>query len=359
MALPEKEGKQEPSQEIAISDFKVGDKDPTTGKKIIYIAYQTNTFIITIDSAINLNWYADSEMQYAKDFGEVASRVSLTEALVDRIFLGKANRIAYKKMLADVLARVMDECDSKTAKQILEETTRRVEEHSKERVRMAYISYAVLSVVIVGVLVILALIWRKPLARAIDHQDIFRVIICTLLGGIGAFITTFFRFRNYEGSIVAGLPIHRLDGFLRVFYGLIAGIIISLAIKGKILAGFAADAEQPWILYFFAMVAGASEVLIPNLIKQAESQTSLKNGTKKEEGNNKASEGEDELANEEVTVKKDAKKNETGEEPDNKKAGDTKQAANAEKKNTEDVAKKNEGTNGAVADARIESNNTA
>src|SRR4051794_29427349 len=72
---------------------------------------------------------------------------------------------------------------------------------------------------------------------------------------------------------MAGLPIHRLDGFLRVFYGLIAGILVSLAIKGNVLAGFA-DSQQPWILYFFAMVAGASEILIPNLINQAERQIS-------------------------------------------------------------------------------------
>jgi hypothetical protein len=256
---------------IEFGDFNPGNIDPTTGKEIIYIAYQTSKFIVTIDTDINLNWYADEGFTYAPDFGEVASQVSLTEALVDRIFVGKKNKIAYKKILGDVLARVLDEGDSKTAKAIMQEVIKRVTEHSRERVRIAYMSYAVFSVVGVGVGVILALIFKTYLHQAISQTDIFRIIICTLLGGVGAFITTFSRFQNYQGSIMAGLPIHRLDGFLRVFYGLIAGILVSLAIKGNILAGFA-DGQQPWILYFFAMVAGASEILIPNLINQAEHQ---------------------------------------------------------------------------------------
>ncbi len=256
-----------------IIDYVVGDDDPTTGKKITYIAFQTEAFIITLDEEINLNWYAESDMKYAADFGEVVSQVNLTEASVDRIFSDKPNRIAYKKMLADVLARVMDECSSKTAMKILQEIKERVKKHSEEEVRMAYIKYAVVSVVVVGILVILTLIWRKELASLINQPDVFKIIVCTMLGGVGAFITTFARFNNYKGSVIAGLPIHRLDGFLRVFYGLIAGIVIALAIKGKVIAAFAMPDLEPWFLYFFAMMAGASEVIIPNLVKQAENRT--------------------------------------------------------------------------------------
>jgi hypothetical protein len=262
--------------EIKIGDFSPGNRDPTTGEKIRYIIYQNSNFIVCIDSKRSLNWYAAEHMKYASDFGEVASQINLTESLVDRIFSGRKNRIAYKKILGDILARLLDEQDSTTARLILDEAKKRVMEHGKERVRMAYINYAVLSVIFIGCLVILTLIFKSDLLEALGQKEIFRIIVCTLLGGVGAFITTFFRFQNYQGSIIAGLPIHRLDGFLRIFYGLIAGIIISLAIKGQVLAGFADTIAQPWILYFFAMVAGASEVLIPNLIKQTENQTTIK-----------------------------------------------------------------------------------
>jgi|GEM_PF-3342032 len=260
---------------IEIGNYTTGHPDPASGKKIIYVCYQTKKFLVTIDSDVNVNWCAFESMEYACDFGDIVSKVNLAEALIDRIFTGKGNRIAYKKMLGDVLGRVLDDCNSATAKIILDETILRILAHSKERVRMAYIIYAIMSVFFVGILTILTLLFKEDVLYTVGNQDVFRIIACTLLGGIGAFITSFARFQNYQGNIMAGLPIHRLDGFLRVFYGLIAGLVISLAIKGKIIANFA-DEGQPWLLYFFAMIAGASEVLIPNLVRQAESQTSLK-----------------------------------------------------------------------------------
>jgi hypothetical protein len=266
----------EPENAPEIGDFNPGDIDPTTGRMIIYIVYQKRgEFIVTIDKDTNLNWYADETLTYAEDIGEILSQVSLATALVDRIFLHKRDRIAYKKMLGDILGRVLDDGNTKAAKPMMDETISRVMEHAREKVRMVYIYAAVKSVMVVGLLVMLLVLNRKQLLGILNQPDILKIILCTLLGGVGAFITTFARFETYKGSIIAGLPIHRLDGFLRIFYGLIAGLIITLAVKGNVLAGFAGD--QHWILYFLAMVAGASEVLVPNLIHQTESRVQLKN----------------------------------------------------------------------------------
>lgn len=76
-------------------EYKVGDIDPTTGKRIIFLAYQTSKFYVSIDSGYNLNWSASENMTYAEDFGEVVSQVSLTEALVDRIFKGAENETTW------------------------------------------------------------------------------------------------------------------------------------------------------------------------------------------------------------------------------------------------------------------------
>jgi hypothetical protein len=264
------------AQNIEIGNFNVGDKDPTTGKKIVYIAYQKEKkFIVSVDSDANTNWYTEKDMDFAPDFGEIDSQAGLLESLVHRIFPDRRNRIAYAKLLGNIIGTTLDEQRTTTAKRTLEEVKARIELHCREKVRMAYIKYAVLSVVTVGFLIGLTVFYRLELLAIAKDQDIFRIAVCTLLGGVGAFITTFARFQHYNGSIVAGLSIHRLDGFLRVFYGLIAGVIIALAIKGKVIAAFAND-QQPWILYFFAMVAGASEILVPNLIKQTESQTNLR-----------------------------------------------------------------------------------
>ena len=53
--------------------------------------------------------------------------------------------------------------------------------------------------------------------------------------------------------------------------------------KANVLIGFASDTKYiPWLYYFIAMVAGASEVLIPNLIKQTEGEVGIKKLEKKE-----------------------------------------------------------------------------
>ncbi|WP_111672810.1 MFS transporter [Algoriphagus litoralis] len=264
----------EPSNKFG--NYNKGDIDPTTGYPIKYIPYQTSNLCISIDSELNLNWNASEELNFIPDFGEIISQVNLADSIVDRIFSRKKNRIAYKKILAEVLSRALEDSDSKSARNILKEVNSRILQHSQEEIRINYILSAFFSVITVGLLIILSIVFEKDILNFLGNdKNTFTIIIATLLGGIGAFITSFFRFQNYKGSIIAGLFIHRLDGSLRVFYGLIAGMTICLAIKGKVFAGFA-DTQSTWLIYFFAVVAGASEALIPNLIKQTEKETNFR-----------------------------------------------------------------------------------
>lgn len=275
---PAKETAEE-DNERPLSDIIVGETDGLTGNMIIYIVYSTRDFIVSIDSEMNLNWQTGNSYEnYAPDFGEVLGSCELTEALIDRIFLSKKDKFAYKKMLGSVIARLLDDKDSISARKILAIVDQRINEHGKEQVRMTYIYYAIATVLVVGIILTAIVLNKENLF--VNGLDTYKVILCTLLGGIGAFITTFARFKSYTGSLVAGLGIHRLDGFLRVFYGLVAGLIMILGIKANTIMGFAnGDNENnngPWIYYFFAMIAGASEILIPNLIAKSEGELGIK-----------------------------------------------------------------------------------
>ena len=232
--------------------------------------------MVSIDNGINLNWYTEENCHFAEDFGEIDSEIALLESLVDRIFINdKTNRLAYKKLLGNILARALDDEKTDTSRKILKECESRIVEHSKERVRTAYISYSVASVVLVGIAIIFLMLNRLEIGSFFNKQLlIYQLFLCTLFGGLGAFITTFARFVNYQGNIMSGLPIHRLDGFLRILYGLVAGVFVTLAIKGNVIASFA-DKSDIWIRYFFSMVASASEILVPNLVKQFENRSTI------------------------------------------------------------------------------------
>jgi hypothetical protein len=284
-AKKENEAESECDEE-SLDEIEVGQIDSLTGEAILYIVFSAADFIVSIDENLSLNWQTTaSYSRYAADFGEVVGSCELSDALVDRIFTDKENRLAYKKMLGSVISRILDDGNSISARKQLAIVDERINEHGKEKVRTAYIVSAITTVVVVGGLLVVLLVFQKYLARfGLEH---FRhtILICSLLGGVGSFITTFARFEKYEGSLVAGLSIHRLDGFLRVFYGLIAGLLIILAIRADVLVGFANKNQDilPWLYYFLAMAAGASEIIIPNLIQQTEGELGIKKLEKKEE----------------------------------------------------------------------------
>ncbi len=263
-----------------------GEHDPASGRPIKSIIYQTREFIVSIDKKNELNWTSKMDIQYAPDFGEIESSVSLSENLAERLFWRK-NCFSYKKMLGGVMVRILADKNSDSAKSMLKEINNRIQEHGKESVRMAYIYCALFGLAFCAAgLSGIAIRGSYISLKLNSGTPIYETMGCGFLGGIGAFISTFFRFRNYTGSLVAGLPIHRLDGALRIVYGMTAGLLLSFAVKGNILAGFAdASNDTHWILYFLAMVAGASEILVPNLIKQTEEGLSIK---KQNEGNHAA-----------------------------------------------------------------------
>jgi hypothetical protein len=317
-----------------------GQSDPASGEKISLVLYQTTSFVVTIDGSGNLNWTGKKHIKYAPDFGKIESQVALSENLVDRIFAGNENKISYKKMLGNALARLLDDKKSASAKTMLKEINHRILEHGKERVRMAYIIYALGALAFVCICLAMLIFWGDKISpRLRVNTSLFQGLTCIFLGGIGAFISTFFRFKDYKGSLVSGLPIHRLDGALRIVYGMVAGLFLCFAIKGDIIAGFASDKGLIWIMYFLAMVAGASEILVPNLIKQTETQVGLKPADDAAaEGGGKNGKKTDDTTEDDGTHEEENEDGDEEEEPkdpkdpeEENKPGETEQVENAPK----------------------------
>ncbi|HVS97218.1 MAG TPA: hypothetical protein VHE54_12075 [Puia sp.] len=258
-----------------LNEIAAGDIDDTTGETIVYVVYSTADFIVTIDKKLSLNWEtADGFDGFPADFGEVLSNVELADELVDSIFKDDRTRLAFKKMLGSVIARLLDDRDSKYACKKLAIVEERIRALGNERIRMHYIFASLFTVVAIVLAFLLVRIFKLDQSMPWDN---LLIVWSVMLGGVGAFITTFARFQNYTGKLEAGLSIHWLDGFLRIFYGLVAGLIVFYAVKANVLVGFSNDskASQPWLFYFLAIVAGASEVLVPNLIRQTEGGVSV------------------------------------------------------------------------------------
>ena len=91
------------------------------------------------------------------------------------------------------------------------------------------------------------------------------------MGGIGAFVSTMINAKKYNADITTNKKIHAIDGSLRILYGVIAGVLVAMGIKANIILGFANGINKSIYLYtFLGAIAGASEVFLPNIIKQVE-----------------------------------------------------------------------------------------
>jgi hypothetical protein len=256
-----------------IHNISLNNPDARTLKPIVEVVLQTDEFIVTIDNSLSVNWMTNGGYKgYAKDFSAVTSKVQLLSAQIDQLFANKANRHKYKRIIAEALALALDEKESGNALAILKEVESVIKDYGKERVRIAYIFYASLTTCLIGILIATFVHYKNSSWLFAGNANIYEICIATLTGGIGAFVSTFIRFRNYEGNIISGLSAHRLDGFLRILYGCIAALILGLAIYSNTIFGFLNTSASQWVIYFLAAVAGASEFLIPNVIRSVKAK---------------------------------------------------------------------------------------
>lgn len=248
-----------------------GFPDPCTQNTIKEVVMQAEGFIVTIDDELSINWMANNlYTDYAKDFSSVTSKVQLLSMQINRLFTNRGDRYRYKRIVAESLGLVLSEKKSGNALALLKEAEYRITAQGKERARMAYVYGSFFTALFIGVLLCITVQYKNTNWLFGGDVNRYQIAIATLLGGIGSFVSTFVRFKNYEASTNSGLSIHRLDGFLRVLYGCIAALIFTLAIYSNTILGFlnSAAIAQPWVVYFFAAMAGATEFLVPNLINK-------------------------------------------------------------------------------------------
>jgi hypothetical protein len=252
--------------------------DGRTLKPIVEVVLQTDEFIVTIDNSLSVNWMTNGGYKgYAKDFSAVTSKVQLLSGQIDQLFANKANRYKYKRIIAEALAIALDEKGSANALAILKEVKSRLKDYGKDRVRIAYIFYASLTTCLIAILIATFVHYRNRDWLFAGNIRLYQICITTLMGGIGAFVSTFIRFKNYQGNIIAGLSAHRLDGFLKILYGCIAALILGLAVYSNTIFGFLNTSASQWVIYFLATIAGASEFLVPNLVRSIKTKRGNEN----------------------------------------------------------------------------------
>lgn len=252
-------------------DLKVGDPDPTGAGNISMIVFQAEGVLVYLEEDYGISYITEEDFtEFADDFGQVSNRVFMLEIVVNNLFK-KKDRPAVNYLLAQGLARVLDDKDSTNANEILNNFEKSLNEQGRQILKIDFIVASFLTTAFV--IVLLAILWflRSPL-NFIVGDGAFEIIIASCCGGIGAFVSSFLRTLNFIGDVRVSRWIYCFDGAMRIFFGIIAGFVMALAIKSNIFLGIVNDVGgiSFAVISFLSTIAGASESLVPSIVKKVE-----------------------------------------------------------------------------------------
>jgi hypothetical protein len=250
--------------------FNEGQLEPTLNKRIKTLILKTHQFIVYLDEELCVQWAANiNEDDFATDFGAVTNRASYLEETAKGL-LSSSQHTSFQRLIAESIARLLDEGNSANAQAILDKAESFLKIRSTERARTWFIvaAAAITSLALASILMLW--IFRNGVRERIGLTA-FELAIATGIGSLGALISVVLRLRQLNVDAFAGKGVHRFEGVMRVIAGMAGALLIGLAVKSNLILGAINSSEKSLaLLLAVSIVAGASERIVPNLIKKVE-----------------------------------------------------------------------------------------
>jgi hypothetical protein len=253
-------------------ELQEGDRHKECIGVVSTIVFRTSRFIVYIDNRKRIAYARSADYgQDPADFGIVINKVDELENLASKALLGDS--MSCKAQVAQGLVRVLDEGNGDSALNYLNKLYDGIHQDARHALKARYMLASLVSTLILILIVVLLWINRTFIINQVN-VNAFQILLAACCGGIGAFISTFVRSLNFDADVKLSPVIYYLDGFLRIFFGVIAGAVLSLAIKANVILGFITEQDiiSLALICFFSMIAGASERLIPSIIKKIEQE---------------------------------------------------------------------------------------
>lgn len=257
------------------SDLKADDKENSLGKTIKDIILSDDTFIVYMDTNDVIQWSATSDHEtYGKDFGNIQAQISNWEMLSNKIF-SKDEAYGYKCLLAEAYATMLDEGNDAGAQNFINKAASMISRDGQETLKHQYLLSGFLLAASLGLVLIFSVLYLGKNLPLHHLKNTYEIFISGLLGGIGAFTSMVIRSKNYNPDIYVSKGAPQFDGLMRIVFGLLAGVLIAIGIKANVVFGFVNTSQSLniFVLAFWALVWGASEIILPSIIKQIEDKT--------------------------------------------------------------------------------------
>jgi hypothetical protein len=260
-----------PDPHSEVPDFSVySEGDPLEGKTIALIIFKSVTCIVFIDEQRTLTWLTNSEYgDYAEEFGDVMGRID-SSLSIPRDLLSENQREVFQRLVGSALARLLDDKEADNANLMLDKADAYLRTRTTERARIWFLSSALLVTAIALLGGSLLLIFRDAIQQRLGVSA-FEVGLALPMGALGAFLSMVLRVTKLDIDALAGATVHYFEGAVRVFAGMTGGLFVALCVKANILLGAINVTDKKLAaLLVLAGFSGASERLVPNMIKKVE-----------------------------------------------------------------------------------------
>jgi hypothetical protein len=264
--------------------FKAGDTDPLVGVVIKEVMIKSETFLVYIDQDLILRWHWNTTLD-ANRAAPIFNRAGELQAKSE--FLRQTRRtrdlISARRLIGEGLVVMFCTQNPVYANAALDTAEKFLTQIGIETSRGWYFGpfFAFFAVSVVTGLIL----YRHGQMRITTLP-----LICSLAGGIGAFVSSAIGNDRIPCAPTAGRLLHFLEALLRYTVGFAAGLLVWLATSGNIAVGFlnlangpASPNAYPWpgnnlpasiyALIAVTILAGASERLLPSLIAKFDDST--------------------------------------------------------------------------------------
>lgn len=262
----------DPNEDFSV--YNEGDIFPRLNKKIHLLVRKRDDYIVFLDEELYLHWYyntAYTKAGFAKDYGAVVIRAENLEA-TSILLLKELQLEVFRRLLGESIARLLEDRDAANASQMLDKAEVFLTARSRERARFWYLSATLTGTVLALAAGILAWSFRQKVAAATGFgEGAVELLLGAGVGSFGALLSVLRRSDELAIDVSAGKRVHYFEGMMRALVGAAAGFLFALTIKSNILLGAINNSDRATpILLVICVIAGASERLLPDLIKQLE-----------------------------------------------------------------------------------------
>jgi hypothetical protein len=252
---------------VSYAKLNIGDVDPDHGVEIKAVIEKSADTIVYIDIYDNIMWKVNRQLP--EDISAVLNQVAIQEAKSE-FLAGTPYLFSCRKLLAEALSRAFMRNDLVMATSLINEAKQHIAQKNRELGRQWFYSSAYISVSVLFLLYLASLLLKEYIE--ILNSEIF---LSFIIGGVGALMSIVTRTSNIKINATEGKVAHILDGMSRIVAGCIGGFFMALLVKsGLIFGGEVYQNNEYYLVLAVALLAGASERLVPSLINKLSRETS-------------------------------------------------------------------------------------